>query len=394
MVPAMSVDDVAGFVRQQVQPAEAVLDAGGPQAARVMLDLQGKARAVGLWALPLPVDLGGGGLDLRGYLTLAEAEGSSDHGPVALGSASLLDVRMISTHGTSAVRERYLRALVSGEITGSYAMTEPGVAGSAPTTIRTTAQRISGGWSVTGRKWFTSGAATATYVTVLARTAPEQLSLFMVPTDQPGFRVVRELPVLGAAGQFEIEFAGAFTPDDHVLGSPGGGLAIAGTRLALGRTLRCLRWVGQAQRAFELMCHRANARHIQSGPLAGQQLVQQLVFDALLAIRSARGLVGQAADVVAAGQPAKTEIGLAKVAAARALQQVTDAAIQVYGAEGLTPDTPLPMLARLGRAARILDGPDELHISTTARRVLKQFQAKDEKERAPDEFVVGSDTAR
>jgi alkylation response protein AidB-like acyl-CoA dehydrogenase len=394
MVPGMSVEDVAAFVRQHVQPAEAMLDVGGPDAASVLLDLQGKARAAGLWALPLPSELGGGGLDLCAYFALAETEGSSDHGPAALGSACLLDVRMIAAHGSPAVQERYLRPLVAGEIAGSYAMTEPGVAGSAPTMTRTTAEWTSGGWAVTGRKWFTSGAATASYVTVLARTAPEELSLLMVPTDQPGFRVVRELPVLGAAGQFEIEFADAHVPADHVLGSPGDGLAIAATRLALGRTLRCLRWVGQAQRAFELMCRRANDREIQSGPLAGRQLVQQLVFDALLAIRSARALVGQAAELVADGQPAKTEIGLAKVAAARALQQVTDAAIQVYGAEGLTPDTPLPMLARLGRAARILDGPDELHISATARGVLKQFKAKSVEVGAPDQLVTGGDATR
>ncbi|MET0237827.1 MAG: acyl-CoA dehydrogenase family protein [Kibdelosporangium sp.] len=388
------MSDVADFVRQHVMPAEAVLDAGGPRAVQAMLDLRGKARAAGLWALPLPVELGGGGLELRDYFAVAEAEGSSDHGPAALGSASLLDVRMISEYGSPAVRARYLGPLVSGEISGSYAMTEPDVAGSAPTMIRTTASRVRDGWVVTGRKWFTSGARTAAYATVLARTGPEQLSLLTVPTDQPGFRVVRELPVMGAAGQSEVELAGVVVPADHVLGAPGDGLAIASTRLALGRTLRCLRWIGQAQRAFELMCRRANDRRIQSGPLAGQQLVQQMVFDSLLAVRSARALAGQAADLVAGGQQAKTEIGLAKVAAARALHQVTDAAIQIHGAEGLTSDTPLPMLAGLGRAARILDGPDELHIGATARRVLRQFQAERAEEGSPDQRVPGGDATR
>lgn len=385
----MPAEHVSRFVRDHVQPAESVLDAGGAEAARTLRRIQDEARAAGLWALPLPADLGGGDLSLRDYLALAEAEGRSDHGPAALGSACLLDVRMISEYSTSPVRDRYLRALVSGEITGGYAMTEPGVAGSDPTAIRTVARRCADGWTVTGTKWFTSGAAGAAYVTVLARTALEQLSLLMVPTGQPGFRVVRELPALGAAGQFEIELDGAVVPDDHMLGAPGDGLAIAGSRLALGRTLRSLRWIGQAERAFELMCVRANGRRLRSGPLAGQQLVQQLVFEALLAIRSARALVREAADLVAAERPAKTEIGLAKVAAARALHQVTDGAIQVHGAEGLIPDSPLPMLARLGRTARILDGPDELHISATARRVLKQFQAEREEEGPPDQLVRG-----
>lgn len=376
MVPAMSPEDVARFVQRHVEPAEAVLDAGGEPAAWTLRALRDRARAAGLWALALPADLGGGGLELRAYLDLAEAEGRSDHGPAALGSASLLDVRMITAHGAAAVRERYLRPLVAGAITGSYAMTEPGVAGSDPTAISTTARHTADGWVVRGRKWFTSGASTADYVTVLARTGPDELTLLMVPTAQPGFQVVRELSVLGAAGQFEVRFDDALAPDDHILGEPGAGLAIAGTRLGLGRTLRALRWIGQAQRAFELMCRRANERRVRTGALAEHQLVQRHVFEAALAIRSARALAGQAADLIAAGLPAKTEIGLAKVAAARTLHQVTDAAIQVYGAEGLIPDTPLPMLARLGRTARILDGPDELHISATARRILKQFPAE------------------
>ncbi|WP_370941997.1 acyl-CoA dehydrogenase family protein [Amycolatopsis sp. cg5] len=387
----MSREEVAAFVRRHVYPAEAVLDAGGARADEIRRELRELAREAGLWALPLPAELGGGGLDLRTYFELAETEGSSDHGPAVLGSASLLDVGMIAAHGTVTVRERYLRPLVAGEIGGAYAMTEPGVAGSDPTGITTVAERSGDGWRVTGRKWFTSGAATAAYVTVLAKTGRGELSLLLVPGNQ--VHLVRELPVLGAAGQCEIELDGAVVPDSHLLGSPGDGLAIAGGRLALGRTLRALRWVGQAQRAFELMCHRANDRRIRGGTLGGQQLVQQHVFESLLAIRSARALVGEAAGLVAAGRPAKTEVGLAKVAAARALHQVTDAAIQVYGAEGLLPDGPLPMLARLGRTARILDGPDELHVSATARRVLKQVEAERVEEGAPDQLVAGRDLA-
>lgn len=254
-----------------------------------------------------------------------------------------------------------LKPLVAGEISGSYAMTEPGVAGSDPAAARTTAVRTSGGWVLNGRKWFTTGAGNASYVTVLASG-----SLFVTRN----FRVVREIPVLGAAGQFEIALEDAFVPDDHLLGEGGDGLAIAGTRLALGRTLRCLRWIGMAERAFELMCLRANERQVRGSALADRQLVQQHVFESLLAIRSARALTRQAAELVAAEQDARTEIGLAKVAAARTLHQVTDAAIQVFGAEGLAPGT-LPMLARIGRAARILDGADEMHVSDTARRVLR-----------------------
>lgn len=370
---------VDAFVRTRVVPAEAVLDAGGGEATAVLTELRAAARAAGLWALPLPADLGGGGLTFREYAVLAEAEGASDHGPASLGSAPLLDVTMLSRHGSARVRDEYLKALVAGEIRSCFAMTEPDVPGSAPLLTETRAEaRPDGDWTVSGRKWFTSGAAGADLVTVMARTAGtardrDGLSLFVVPTGSLGFRVVRELPVLGAAGQYEIELDRVLVPADHLLGTGGDALAIAGERLSLGRTLRCLRWLGQAQRAFDLMCERAATRDGSRGPLADHQLVQQHVFDALLALRTTRPLVHEAVALVAAGKDARTEVGLAKVAAARMLQQVTDSAIQVHGAAGLGPDTALPSLFRGGRAARILDGPDELHIISVAGRVLRGY---------------------
>ncbi|MEU9234187.1 acyl-CoA dehydrogenase family protein [Streptomyces subrutilus] len=374
--PAGLGERVDRFVRTRVIPYETVLDAGGPAAAAALAELRGGARDAGLWALPLPAELGGGGLDFRAYARLAEAEGASDHGPAALGSAPLLDVTMLARHGGARVREEYLERLVAGGLRACYAMTEPDVPGTDPLLTATRAEvRADGSWCVSGRKWFTSGAAGADLVTVMARTAGaagdrEGLSLLLVPTGSPGFRVVRELPVLGAAGQYEIEFDRVRVPADHLLGAGGDALAIAGERLVLGRTLRCLRWLGQAQRAFDLMCERAATRTGSRGPLAGHQLVQQHVFDALLALRTTRPLVHEAVALVAAGRDARTEVGLAKVAAARMLQQVTDSAIQVHGAAGLGPDTALPSLFRGGRAARILDGPDELHITSVARRVL------------------------
>ncbi|MFD0361323.1 acyl-CoA dehydrogenase family protein [Nocardia sp. GCM10030253] len=370
-------DRVTAFVEEQVVPQEQRLDAGGPTAAATLAELRAAARAAGLWALPLPVELGGQGLPFADYVRLAEAEGASDHGPRALGSAALLDVRMLQRHCADRVRATYLERLVSGELQAAYAMTEPDTPGTDPamTATKATAEP-DGSWTLTGRKWFVSGAADADLVTVLARThgtAPsrEGLSLFLVPTDSPGFRVLRELPVLGVGGQWEIAMDAVRVPADHLIGEPGRALAIAGERLQLGRTLRCLRWLGQAERAFQLMCDRARSRTQSRGPLADRQLVQQHVFESLLAIRSTRPLVHKAATLIDAGHDARVEAGLAKVAAARTLQQVADAAIQVHGAAGLGPDTALPALLRMGRMARILDGPDELHIEAVARRVLR-----------------------
>ncbi|MFE6782488.1 acyl-CoA dehydrogenase family protein [Streptomyces sp. NPDC057680] len=368
---------VAAFVRDRVFPVEQVLDAGGPTAGDLRERLREEARRAGLWALPLPAELGGGGLSLGAYASIAEAEGASDHGPVALGSASLLDVTMLARRGSTGVRASYLPGLVSGGLRTCYAMTEPDTPGTEPALTATRAERLpGGGWRVTGRKWFVSNAGHADLVTVLARTSGSAgdrggLSLLLVPTGSPGFRVVRELPILGATGQYEIAFDGVEVAEDHLVGELGKGLAVAGERLQLGRTLRALRWLGQAQRAFDLLCDRATERRGGRSPLADRQLVQQHVFEALLALRTARPLVYEAMALVADGRDAQVEVGLAKTAAARALQDVADRAVQVFGAAGLGPDTPLPALFRTGRTARILDGPDEQHVSSVARRVLR-----------------------
>lgn len=358
---------VATFVQEQVFPREAALDSAD---GAVLRDLQVAARQAGLWALPLPEALGGQGLTLEQYAELAEAEGASDHGPAALGSAPLLDVRMLARHGSGQIQSRYLRSLTDGTARACYAMTEPGSPGTDPARTATTAT-LRGGWVVTGRKWFVSGAANADVVTVLARTDGQPgdrdgLSLLAVPTSSPGFRVVRELPILGTTAQWDIEFDHVVVPADHLLGERGQGLAIAGERLQLGRTLRSLRWLGQAQRAFDLLHERCAGT-----PIADHQLVQQKVFESLLLLRSTRPLVHAAVAKLVADQDARIEVGLAKFAAARALSQITDAAIQVHGAAGLGPDTALPALFRTARTARILDGPDELQIASVARKVLR-----------------------
>ncbi|MFF7142078.1 acyl-CoA dehydrogenase family protein [Streptomyces nodosus] len=369
-------DKVAEFVRTRVVPCEPVLDGGGPDAATALRRLQKEAKAEDLWALPLPAELGGQGLPLRSYAHLAEAEGASDHGPAALGSASLLDALMLWRHGSRRVRERYLAPLVAGELRACYAMTEQDVPGTDPFLITTRADGIEdGGWRVTGRKWFISGAVDADLITVLARTDGragdrDGLSLLLVPAAS-GLRTVRELPVLGAPGQAEIELDGVRVDGDHLVGERGKALAVAAERLRLGRTLRSLRWLGQAGRAFELMRERAVTRTRSRGPLGDLQLVQRHVFESLLALRTTRPLVHEAVSRLDAGDDAHVEVGLAKVAAARTLHLVADAAIQVHGAAGLGPDTALPLLFRTGRAARILDGPDELHITSVARRVLR-----------------------
>ncbi|WBB98907.1 acyl-CoA dehydrogenase family protein [Solwaraspora sp. WMMA2080] len=376
---------VAEFVRSQVIPAEAALAAGGEQGRAALGALQQRARAAALWAIPLPVALGGQGLGLTDYAGIAEAEGYSDYGPVALGSDSLLDATMLDTYATAAVRDRYLGPMVAGRCPPSFAMTEPQVPGTDPAALRTSAVRDGDDWVITGRKWFTSRAADAGFTTVVCRTGPgsadddptgrSSLSLLLVPTTAPGYRIVRQLPVLGAGGQYEIALDGVRVPGDHLIGAAGAGLRIVAGRLSLGRTLRCLRWLGQTARAFDLMCRRLTGRQVGTAVLADKQLLHGYVFDSHAELAAARALTRAAVAALAAGGDARTATGTAKVVAARAFHAVVDRAVQVYGAEGLTDDTPLAMLLRAARAARILDGPDELHVTTVATRLLADYQA-------------------
>ncbi|MFE2957236.1 acyl-CoA dehydrogenase family protein [Nocardia tengchongensis] len=378
-LPAPLPTQVREFVDSQVIPLEDALDADDPAAWTALRE---QAVADGLWALPLPREHGGGGVPLVDYLAFAELEGRSDHGPEALGSSALLTVRMLGAHAHPELRASLLPELVSGAAKAAYAMTEPGVAGSDPGGLRTTAVRDgSGGWVVTGRKWFITAAARADWVLVVARTdmdlpTRQAFSIFAVPASAAGFRVVREVDVLGAGGQHEIEFDRVRVPGTHLLGTVGSGMTLAAERLALGRTLRALRWIGQAQRAVEHLARRASERRLGDGVLADRQLIQQLAFESELQLRSARWLATEAARAVAADAPAQIEVSLAKTAAARALSTAVDAAIQVYGAEGLTAATGLPRLLRTARAARILDGPDEFHITATGRRLLRDYAGR------------------
>ena len=372
-----TVSLVRAFVVDQVYPVEPVLAAGGGAAAQCLARLQQAARESGLWALPLPVELGGGGLDLARYAPVAEAEGASDYGPTALGSDLLLDATMLHRHGSAAVRDRFLRPMAAGRARPSFAMTEPGVAGSDPQGLRTIAVPDGDGWVVRGRKWFTSGAAQAMFTTVVCRTESdggpdrEAFSLLVVPTDAPGYRVLRELPVLGAhMGQCELALDGVRVPGEYLIGPRGGGLAVAGQRLALGRVLRCLRWIGQTARAYELLRERLRHRQVSGRPLADKQLMAQHAFDSYVDLTAARAMTRAAVDCLVAGADPAIAVGTAKVVTARAYATVVDRAIQVYGAEGLTNDTPLARLHRIARSARILDGPDEVHVQAVARRLL------------------------
>ena len=287
---------------------------------------------------------------------------------------------MLHQYANDEQRDRWLLPLVRGEISPSFAMTEPDVASSDPTQLRTRAVLDGDEWVITGRKWFTTGANRAAYTTVMVRTEPDApdhsaFSMILVPTDTPGYRIVRETPVLGIrGGHCEVAYDDVRVPASNLLGPRGHGFLIAQQRLGPGRIFHCMRWLGQAQRAFDLMCARLNARTAFGEPLAKKQLMQQHVFESYAEIQASRLLTLAAAHKIDAGEQARVEIGAVKVVGARMLHNVVDRAIQAYGAAGLTDDTPLSFMYRSARFGRIYDGPDEVHVHTVARRILKEYR--------------------
>ncbi|MBE1581889.1 acyl-CoA dehydrogenase family protein [Nonomuraea angiospora] len=377
-------DAVHAFMTERVEPAEPVLHAGGPEAAAALDELRAEARKEGLWALGHPRELGGGGLPFLDYVYVNEVQGRSEYGQLALGTFTLQDSLMLHEHASPEQRERYLEPLVRGDIWPSFAMTEPEISSSDPTQIRTAAVLDGDEWVINGHKWFTTGASRAAYTTVMCRTeqdAPPELrhlafSMILVPTDTPGYRIVRETPALGLDGAHcEVRYEDVRVPAANLLGPRGHGFVIAQRRLGPGRIFHCMRWLGQAQRAFDLMCRRLQERTAFGEPLAAKQLMRQHVFDSYAEIQAARLLTLHAAEAVDAGSQARVEIGAIKVVGARTLHNVIDRAIQVYGAAGLTPDTPLDRMYRHARAGRIYDGPDEVHIDAVGRRILGEYAA-------------------
>src|SRR5690606_34608215 len=255
-------DAVHAFMTERVEPAEPVLRRGGDEAAALVADLQREAKAEGLWALGHPKELGGGGLPFLDYVYVNEVQGRSEFGQLALGTYTLQDSLMLYEHATEEQRQRYLAPLVRGEISPSLAMTEPTVSSSDPTQLRTRAVLDGDEWVINGHKWFTTGASQAAYTAGMCRTgdgAPPHLSfsMILVPTDTPGYTIVRETPVLGLSGSHcEVRYEDVRVPASNLLGPRGHGFVIAQKRLGPGRIFHCMRWLGQAQRAFDLMCRR------------------------------------------------------------------------------------------------------------------------------------------
>jgi acyl-CoA dehydrogenase len=369
------------FVDGEVIPRESDLldrDGGG----RAAIDeLKASAKAQGLWALGHPREIGGGGVPFMSFVYLNEVIGRSEFGQVAVGSVSMQDSIMLHLHASHEQRERWLRPLVAGDIYPSVGLTEPEVAGSDPTLMETTGRLDGDEWVINGHKWFTTGANRAAFTTVFCKTDPDaprhlQFSSIIVPTDSPGYEIVRVVPVMGDehGSHCEVKLNDVRVPHANLLGPRGHGFVIAQQRLGPGRIFHCMRWLGQAQRAFELMCDRANSRYAHGSRLAEKGEIQRYVAESAAQIQASRLMTLDAARVMDCGGEARVEISLIKFYGAQMLHDVIDRAIQVHGALGLTADTPLERMYREARGGRMYDGPDEVHRMVVARRLLKDHR--------------------
>ncbi len=372
---------VLDFIEHEVYPMESTLleNKVGERRGEVMRGLMQKAKDQGLWALGHPEEIGGGGLPFMDYVFINEVVGRSEAATVALGTHSLQDSIMLNRYANDEWRDKYLKPLVDGEVFPSFGMTEPAVASSDPTQLQTSAKLDGDEWVINGRKWFTSGAGNAAYTTAMVRTEPDApdhaaFSMIVVPTDTEGYNILRDVRVMGDYdGHYEVDYDNVRVPKENLLGPRGQGFKIAQDRLGPGRIFHCMRWLGQAQRAFDLMCKRANERVAFGKRLGEHQQIQKFIFDTAAEIQASRLLTLHAAQKIDQGDEARIEIGLIKVYGATMLHNAIDRAIQVHGALGVTEDTPLERMYRHARFARIYDGADEVHVMTTGRRILKTY---------------------
>ena len=389
-----------GFMNQHVYPAEPVFGGQAEAAVRsgdpwqrppVIDELKAEARKQGLWNLFLPGHPDGAGLTNLQYAPLAEITGHSPAiAPEALNCAApdTGNMEVLNEFGTEPQREQWLRPLLDGEIRSAFCMTEPDVASSDATNIATRIERDGDSYVVNGRKWWSSGAMDprCKILIVMGKTDPaaqrhRQQSMILVPRDTPGVSVTRGVTLFGYddathGGHAEVQFTDVRVPATNLIAGEGDGFAIAQARLGPGRIHHCMRMIGAAERALELMCKRALARTAFGKPLAEQGVVQDWIAESRVRIESARLLVLKTAwlmDTVG-NKGAHTEIQAIKVATPRMAQWVIDKAIQTHGAAGVSQDLPLAHLWAAARTLRFADGPDEVHKRSLAHRELLRYR--------------------
>lgn len=379
---------VATFVKDVVLPVEAELgddvELEGDGLAPTIEKLRAAAREAGLYNPHLPADYDGMDLGPLGMAIVSQECGVSGLASLALNCMAPDEgnMHLLLHAGTDAQKEKYLRPLAEGLTRSCFAMTEQ-AAGADPLGIRTTAVRDGDDWVLDGEKWFITGAWGAAFSIVVAKSEtdaePRQsYSLFLVDADNPGWKVLREIPVMGTrgpGGHCEVVLENCRIPGDALLGEPGQGYKLAQVRLGPARLAHAMRWIGVAQRALDLAAERALGRETFGEPLARRQTVQNWLADSAIELYASRLMVLHAAYLIENGKEYRQEVSMAKVYISEILNRIVDRALQVHGALGYSGDTPLERFYRDARAARIYDGPSEVHRMVIARNVLRASMA-------------------
>lgn len=382
---------IGAFLREHVYPLEAVLLRGDNVGLRTQVAaLRAEVKRLGLWAPHLPKQHGGLGLPLVQFARVSELLGGTPLGLLVFNcqAPDAGNMELLLHHATAAQQARFLAPLVSGEVRSCFAMTEPEHAGSNPVWLSTRAVRDGEDWVIDGHKWFTTGADGSSFAVVMAVTeaesaAPHQrASLFLVPTESPGFRHVRNLSVMGERGadwfsHAEVRFEACRVPGGALLGARGQGFALAQERLGPGRIHHCMRWIGIAERALAMMVQRAGARELGPGDsLAQRQQTQFWVAESRAEIDSVRLSVLDAAERIdqEGARAARIAISSIKFLVPEVMLRVIDRSLQIHGGLGMTDDLLLAFWYRHERASRIYDGPDEVHKAVVAREVFRQAE--------------------
>jgi acyl-CoA dehydrogenase len=377
------------FVREEIWPLEVIhMDQG--EFMRIVHSLQHEVKKRGLWATHLPPELGGQGYGQVKLGLMHEIEGSSPWAPMVFGNQApdSGNSEVLAHFGTPEQKQEWLQPLLEGKVRSGFSMTEPHNAGSDPVRLSTTAVLDGDQWVINGHKWFTSNGMIADFLIVMAMTDPdagpyERASMILVPKNAPGLKRLRNIPTMAGEherfgfGHSEILYENCRVPKQNLIGRRGQGFEIAQIRLGPGRIHHCMRWLGQSKRAFDMLCERALQREAFGGKLAEKQTVQNWIADSAAEMQAARLMTLHAAWVIdKKGAPAaRKEIALIKFFGAKVLHDVIDRAIQIHGSLGYSSDLPLEEMYRHARAARMYDGPDEVHRQSVARYILREYKA-------------------
>ncbi len=397
------LDWMRAFVREEIWPLETIVgDLDQAALDRIYAPLQEQVKERGLWAAHLDPELGGQGFGQLKLGLMHEVLGTSAFAPNAFGcqAPDSGNSEILALAGSAEQKDRFLHPLLAGDLKSAFSMTEPHTAGSDPTQLQTRAVREGEEYVISGRKWFSSNGSIADFLIVMAVTDPDarphqRATMFIVPADTPGVNILRDVPTMEhpreefgkLGGHAEIVYEDVRIPAALRLGAEGEGFLISQQRLYPGRIHHCMRWLGVARRAFDMLCERATYRFAHGKVLGQHQTVQNWIADSAAEMQAARLMTLHAAWVMdtQGTAAARVPISLIKFYGAGVLHDVIDRAVQAHGALGYSTDLPLEAMYRFARAWRLYDGPDEVHRQSVARQILHGYAPPPDE--LPSEYV-------